>query len=277
MAMLDKHTPIALETAEPISPFDDPECRYVAMPQAMRTFVPPMARDRRRNPDAIALLSRLTASLKAGEPTQIDLPNDRETRDFLDEILGEGEISILADQPGQRLSISEAVFAGVWRVRRYGELAQDYLETGECPAILLKWSAACGSTASLPTGFPGNLMNAPSLLHELFAKTQGYAQGSEEVINLTLLPLTPEDMAFLASCLGLAGLSILAKGYGDCRIRQTGLANLWWVQYFNSTGQLILNTLEITALPKVVMAAAEDLEDSAIRLDEVLAELAQAG
>lgn len=275
--MLEKHAPIAVETAEPVSPFDDPECRYVAMPEAMRTFVPPSVRDWRYNPKASAVLSQLAASLKAREPARIDWSDDGEARKFLGEILGEGEISILADRPGARLSIGETVFAGVWRVRQFqdGKLAQDYLETGAFPAILAEWSAARDSEPVLPTQFPDNLMNAPSLSHEIFAKANGFAPGSEEVINLTLLPLTPEDMAFLTQCLGLAGLSILAKGYGDCRIRQTGLSNVWWVQYLNSTGQLILNTLEITSLPNVVMAAPEDLEDSASRLAEVLAKLAQ--
>lgn len=276
--MLEKHAPIAVETAEPVSPFDDPECRYVAMPEAMRTFVPPSLRDWRYNPTGNAVLAQLAASLQARVPMRIELLGESlETREFLDEILGEGEVSILADKPGERLSIDETVFAGVWRVRRYenGTLAHDYLETGAFPKILAQWSAAGDSKLVLPTQFPDALMNAPSLLHEIFAKSKGFAAGSEEVINLTLLPLTPEDMAFLAQCLGLAGLSILAKGYGDCRIRQTGLANVWWVQYLNSTGQLILNTLEITALPKVVMAEQEDFEDSASRLAEVLAKLAQ--
>jgi hydrogenase-1 operon protein HyaF len=36
-------------------------------------------------------------------------------------------------------------------------------------------------------------------------------------------------------------------------------------------GTLILNTLEITNMPQVVAAAAEDLGDSAARLHEILA------
>jgi hydrogenase-1 operon protein HyaF len=208
------------------------------------------------------------------ESTVIDLSlYDLDTRNFIEQILGEGELSILADKPGERLIINEAVFTGVWRVRQYqnGILTQDYLETGAFPQILAEWSTGQDSKPSLPKVFPENLMNAPALLYEIFAKSKDFTPGSEEVINLTLLPLTPEDMAFLIECLGLVGISILSKGYGDCRIRRTGLPNVWWVQYFNSPGQLILNTLEITALPNVVMAALEDLEDSARRLGEIFA------
>ncbi len=274
--MLDNHTPIAVETAESVSPFDDPECRYVAMPEAMRTFAPPLVQDWRQNPEGRTVLSQLAAgvgdSLNGLGSTVIDLsPYGLDTRNFIEQILGEGEISILADRPGQRLTISESVFTGVWRIKQYqnGVLAQNYLETGAFPNILEEWSVTQNSHASLPPVFPDNLMNAPALLYEIFAKSKDFVPGSEEAINLTLLPLTPEDIAFLVECLGLAGISILSRGYGDCRIRRTSLSYVWWVQYFNSSGQLILNTLEITALPSVVMAAPEDLEDSANRLGDI--------
>ena len=278
--MLDNHPPIAVKPADPVRPFDDPECVYVAMPEAMRTFVPPPVGDWRQNPKGKAILSQLAVGLESShqgkESTTISLSgHELDTCQFIEQILGEGEISILADKPGERLTISEAVFAGVWRVKHYlnGYLAQSYLETGPFPAILAEWSAMQESQASFPSVFPDILMNAPALLYEIFAKSKDFVPGCEEAINLTLLPLTPEDMKFLVECLGLSGISILSKGYGDCRIRLTSLPNVWWVQYFNSPGQLILNTLEITALPKVVMAAPEDFEDSASRLSEVLAEL----
>ena len=278
--MLDKHPPIAVKPADPVRPFDDPECLYVALPEAMRTFAPPSVRDWRQNPEGKAILSQLVVGLESShhgkESTTVSLSgHEPDTCQFIEQILGEGEISILADKPGERLTISEAVFAGVWRVKHYqnGYLAQSYLETGPFPTILAEWSATQESPASLPTVFPDNLMNAPALLYEIFTKSKDFAYGCEEAINLNLLPLTSEDMLFLVECLGLSGISILSRGYGDCRIRRTRLPNVWWVQYFNSPGQLILNTLEITALPKVVMAAPEDFEDSASRLGEVLAEL----
>ena len=278
--MLDNHPPIAVKPADPVRPFDDPECLYVALPEAMRTFVPPPVRDWRHNPKGKTILSQLAVGLESSHhgrgSTTVSLSgHEPDTCQFIEQILGEGEISILADKPGERLTISEAVFAGVWRVKHYqnGYLAQSYLETGPFPTILAEWSATQESPASLPTVFPDNLMNAPALLYEIFTKSKDFAYGCEEAINLNLLPLTSEDMLFLVECLGLSGISILSRGYGDCRIRRTRLPNVWWVQYFNSPGQLLLNTLEITALPKVVMAAPEDFEDSASRLGEVLAEL----
>ena len=42
----------------------------------------------------------------------------------------------------------------------------------------------------------------------------------------------------------------------------------WWVQYFNSSDSLIPNTIEVTDLPDVPPAAAEDYADSIVRLGE---------
>ena len=276
--MLDKHTPIATEIAEPISPFDDPECLYVPMPEGMRTFSSPSLHDWRQVPRGKTLLSRLAnglnTSLKAQESEVIDLSDyPLDTQNFVEQVLGEGEISILADAVGERLNIAESVFTGVWVVKYFqnGNLKHYYLEAGSYPSILADWSASKNSPPPLPEAFLAELMNAPALVHEIFTKATQFSPGSEEIINLTLLPMTSEDTQFLVEWLGLAGISILARGYGDCQISRTLLPNVWWVQYFNSTGQLILNTLEITALPSVVMAAPEDLEDSLIRLEEVLA------
>jgi hypothetical protein len=41
---------------------------------------------------------------------------------------------------------------------------------------------------------------------------------------------------------------------------------VWRVQFFNSMDTLILDTLEVTDMPEVVLAAPEDLSDSARRL-----------
>jgi len=275
--MLDKHYPIAAKIAEPISPFDDPECQYVAMPEGMRTFSAPSLHNWAHVPQARPIFTQLSdslaANLKGTELPTIDLFGyDLDSRNFIGEVLGEGEISILADRLAERLNITETVFTGIWVAKYFinGSLKKYYIETGAYPKILAEWSSTTDSMPCFPEAFPDGLMNAPALVHEIFVKSNNYTAGTEEIINLSLLPMTSEDTAYLVKILGLAGISVLARGYGDCQISRTLLPNVWWVQYFNSTGQLILNTLEITALPKVVMAAPEDLEDSATRLAEVL-------
>jgi hydrogenase-1 operon protein HyaF len=45
---------------------------------------------------------------------------------------------------------------------------------------------------------------------------------------------------------------------------------VWWVQYFNSDDRLILNSIEVVDFPLVIQAAIEDLEDSAVRIREMM-------
>ena len=115
---------------------------------------------------------------------------------------------------------------------------------------------------------PG-IINAPALLAEVTERVSGHA-AEPHIINLSLLPFSPEDAAWLDQCLGRGRVTLLSRGYGNCRITATGVARVWWVQYFNSQDALILNTLEITDVPEVARAAAEDLADSAARLADIL-------
>jgi hydrogenase-1 operon protein HyaF len=86
------------------------------------------------------------------------------------------------------------------------------------------------------------------------------------VVNFTLLPHTEDDLSWLDAALGEGAVTILSRGYGNCRVTATALAGVWRVQFFNSMDTLILDTLEVTDMPEVVLAAPEDLSDSARRL-----------
>ena len=70
-------------------------------------------------------------------------------------------------------------------------------------------------------------------------------------------------------------MAILSRGFGNCRVTSTAIRNLWRVQYFNSMQTLILDTIEITRVPEVAMAAGEDLADSRERLIELLEWMAE--
>jgi hydrogenase-1 operon protein HyaF len=90
------------------------------------------------------------------------------------------------------------------------------------------------------------------------------------------MPVTPEDAAWLDVQLGRGGLSILSRGFGNCRITATAYPNVWWVQYFNAMEKLILNSVEVVDVPIVAQAAAEDFADSRERLAEWIESLASA-
>jgi hydrogenase-1 operon protein HyaF len=118
---------------------------------------------------------------------------------------------------------------------------------------------------------PAGVLNAPAIVTELDDRIAACQPGREaHVINLTLLPMSEEDLAFLEKRLGPGIVTILSRGYGNCRITSTSTRNAWWVRYFNSRDAIVLNTIEVVDVPSVACAAREDLRDTAQRLDQIL-------
>ena len=64
------------------------------------------------------------------------------------------------------------------------------------------------------------------------------------MVNLTLLPHTEEDLVWLDAALGEGSVTILSRGYGNCRVRATALPFVWRVQFFNAMDTLILDTFD---------------------------------
>lgn len=194
---------------------------------------------------------------------------------LIDQLMGDGEVSILFAAP-YHIRIQESVLAGVWRVQYLNsrnEVEQDHIEVGEIPSPVRQLTFSSNTVqAQLKTGdYPPGVNNAIPLLTELNEKVlqSELPNFIPHVINLTLLPQSDEDIALLAERLGVGPVTILSRGYGNCRVTSTTTRNVWWVRYFNSQDAIILNTLEVATVPQVVCAAKEDLEDSAERLREI--------
>jgi len=256
---------------------DGGELVYMEMPKGMRTYSMPAVPEPDEVEDitaALAVLVRVRDALACGKATSVDLSGlDADNRAFVDQVLGEGEVSVVA---GAAIQAQEAVLAGVWRVHEVdgdGRLASDTIEVGAFPARVLEAARSGAATSLTPyEGAPPSMVyNAPALVTEMADKLAAWKPGVQpHAINLSLLPLTDEDVAFLDARLGSGPVTILSRGYGNCRISSTGTRNGWWVRYFNSREAIILNTIEITDVPNVACAAPEDLEDSAQRLTEIL-------
>ncbi|MDR1849654.1 MAG: hydrogenase expression/formation protein, partial [Zoogloeaceae bacterium] len=187
-------------------------------------------------------------------------------RALVGDLLGFGEVSAYTMTDPLRFRVQETAFPGLWRVLalsvdRAGKetICEDFLQAGAIPPILEQTMQENGQ-AELPMPvFSEDVMNAPALAREIAAQAKDWAPDKEVyVVNLTLLPLIEADLAALYGWLEHREVSILSRGYGNCRINSTRLANVWWVQYFNSMDTLILNTLEITTMPEAALAARED-------------------
>lgn len=278
--------PIPLVSAMgPGSQIEDEELDYLPMPQGMSTYQPP----RLPEPDAldghgaaIAVLDQVLAVLQAAIRGESVAPVDLSglgaaDRQIVNQALGEGEVGAqVADgQGGALVQVQESVFAGVWRVieRLPDGGLQDRIEVGAIPEVLKTCARQDGASGYRPASrLPEGVMNAPTLLQELHDQRQQWRAGqSAHLVNLSLLPLSPADMACLEEQLGTGRVVILSRGYGNCRISSTRVPNTWRVVYYNSQDAMILNSIEVVDMPEVACAAPEDLVDSEQRLREVMA------
>lgn len=261
-------------------PLEDEVLITLDVPNDVHAFRPPLV-ELDAPPEvaaaALAFLQQLLVALRATPfaATQavrfslLDLAPA--VRDEINELLGEGEVSILT---AGHLRAQETAFTGIWRIRGEGI---DDVEASAFPLALRELAMARRlpvTPAPLP---PAELMNAPALHHEIRSLSAQWSAGrAAHVINLSLLPATPDDLAWLDQQLGRISFSILSRGFGNCRITATALPFVWWVQYFNNMEKLILNSIEIVDLPAVALAAAEDHAETIVRLDEWIASIESA-
>ncbi len=278
--------PIPVVALGPGSQADDEPMGFIPMPKDMSTYQPPPLPE----PEALAAhagaLSALQAALAAlrrraagaaTEPIDITALPDAD-RALVNQVLGEGEVAARV-QGAHGLQAQESVFAGLWRVLhlRDGAVVRDTLEAAAVPQGVIDAASADGRAPEPIGPLPAGLMNAPSIYEELCDQQQRWQPGAPaHVLNLTLLPLTPDDSLWLQGRLGEGRVVILSRGYGNCRIVDTQLPRTWRVTYFNAQDMIILDTLEVGSVPEVACAAPQDLEDSAERLAEVLEWVEQA-
>lgn len=195
------------------------------------------------------------------------------------QMLGEGEVAIRI--AGEReVRIQETIFAGLWRVQERdeaGRVVRDRLMACPIPALVPDAARAAASPRLRAVAMPQGAMNSPALLHEIQAQVATRRNGAPaHVVNLTLLPLTPEDHRVLDEAMAPGPVAIMSRGFGSCRVSSTSARDVWRVQYFNSMQTLILNTLEVVEIPEVALAAPEDLADSRERLGELVEWMSEA-
>ncbi len=289
--------PLRPAPPERLSPSDAAPLRHIDMRTlpsvssqdlaAGRTPALPDPAELARHRGALEVVERVHEALQqrlaGGEPAPIDLTALRDTeRRLLNQLLGEGEVAaqVVAAGVGETgLQAQESVFAGVWRVLHLqttphgAELRRDTVEVGAVPGGLLEAAREdARSMPAPPTARTAGTTNAPSVLQELRDKVRTWRPGdAPHVVNLSLLPLTPDDLACMDAELGVGRVVVLSRGYGSCRIVNTRLPRTWRVTYFNASDLVVLDTLEVATMPDAACAAAQDLEDSAERVREVLA------
>jgi hydrogenase-1 operon protein HyaF len=260
----------------------DDAVEYMPMPREMTTFEMPRLPEPGPGNDVAGardvldkFLSHIDSWLEAGgEPPALDLAGFApDALHVLNETLGEGEVAAIVNEDHE-IRIQETVFSGTWREQHFdasGAMLHDYLLAASIPPVVgaLARDRAAPSLRALE--LPAGAMNVPALIHELQEAMDRSGPGTPaHVINLTLLPLSPEDTAHIDQVLDGGSVVILSRGFGNCRISSTAARNVWRVQYFNNMQTLILNTIEVVAMPEVALAAREDLLETRERLADLV-------
>ncbi len=261
---------------------DGQRANYIDMPGDMWTYRPPPmpepdeVRHLAGARESMRWLKRALADCGDGSVSRLaDLSAlDDDDRELVNQLLGEGEVSLSFDA-GFRVRAQESVLAGVWRslfVDDDERVVADVLEVAAVPQLVYRQDGRDRAIDTDCGDLPADVINAPAILVELESRLAAYAaSGRPHEVNLTLLPLTDADLAFLDARLGRGPVDTLSRAYGQCQVVSTAVPNLWWVRFFNSMGTPILTTLEVVDVPAVLRAAPEDLRDSAARLDAMLA------
>ncbi len=260
---------------------DGEQLSYIELPKEMSTFSMPSLPDPEQARDALearAVLRWLADTIDAwperpdGDSLDIGVL-DAHNRDIVDQVLGEGEVSIIVGGSGET-RIQESVFTGVWRLRVYGAdggLERDLVEVGPIPLAAIEAARAAAAVSVPEFEAAADALSAPPVLAEIADRVASRQPGDPaHVINLSLLPMSPTDGRQLGEVLAAGPVRILSRGYGSCRITSTVVRDTWWVQYVNGYGNPMVDSIEITDVPEVALASAEDIAESALRVREAL-------
>lgn len=119
-----------------------------------------------------------------------------------------------------------------------------------------------------------DLVNAIFLLNEIrHALMELKNEGKKRAINLSNFPLSNDEAKFIDEALGKGSVKIIYEGTELTIWQETKISGVWWGEYRNSNGKIILRTIEITFYPELAMSQVEDIEDGINKLDELLSEL----
>lgn len=203
---------------------------------------------------------------------------DPATLNLVNQMLGEGEVSIIVKFPQDNfdeIRIQESIFVGVWRVVYYkdGKAISDQIEVSAIPACVPEAAYLTSKEGLNTTESDPEAMNSPAILAELNVALSDWVPGAPaKTFNLSHLPMTPADNRIIDEALGVGAVHMMSRGFGNCHILSTDVRHAWRIQYFNNapTRLMILNTIVVCGMPEEALASSEDLLDSVGRIKELV-------
>lgn len=116
--------------------------------------------------------------------------------------------------------------------------------------------------------------NAPVLLREIAEYVRQLLQGGEaSAIDLRALPLTPDDLDWLRDKLGEGEVVATLDSDGESTLAETACPGVWWVTHRNERGTVVSEFIEVTFVPELLKAHAEDVKIGLEHLDLLISDL----
>jgi hydrogenase-1 operon protein HyaF len=116
--------------------------------------------------------------------------------------------------------------------------------------------------------------NAHAVLREIESRLQLLLEkGEEGSIDLSGLPLMPEDYDLLEETLGEGEVVAEVHSLGPTRIHETGIPGVWWVTHYNSDDEVLAEFIEVAWCPEILLTPEDDVKDGLEALRARLFEL----
>jgi hydrogenase-1 operon protein HyaF len=114
--------------------------------------------------------------------------------------------------------------------------------------------------------------NALPLLHEIrHALARLVEEGESTVIDLQSLPMGPGDLRRLMDALGEGEVKAELEALGKTVIRESQYSGVWVIEHMNASGGIASRFVEITWVPTLLQAQAEDVQKGLKELADALA------
>ncbi|MDX2033362.1 MAG: hydrogenase expression/formation C-terminal domain-containing protein [Blastocatellia bacterium] len=115
-------------------------------------------------------------------------------------------------------------------------------------------------------------MNAIPVLNEIRHSLEALRErGETRTINIYNFPMTNDDAQFLDEALGRGPVQVRYDGRECTFWQETDVSGVWWGEYRNADGRIVLRTIEIAEFPPLAKAQVEDMGDGIQRIDELIA------
>ena len=116
--------------------------------------------------------------------------------------------------------------------------------------------------------------NVLPLLHEIrHALVQLLDTGETTSIDLRGLPMAPGELERLTDILGRGEISAQLNALGKSKIYETSFPGIWLITHYNTNEEIMGKFIEITRMPEILLAQADDMKDALAALQVKLEEL----